>query len=242
MTSIKALSSQFAAESSLQLHKILAEPIAKKLELGLQDCDKRDGLDGGSRKGRIPPHTAGASAEEGGNGPWTIKGPPHKLRYCALSSGSSNPSLTSQEAIALLSLPSTSTEQILNVLQNHLFPSEAFRAWLTLIVCLFPLKYTVEARRFRPGLDYTLATSNNEESVLDVVLSLTPEAEETKRMHLEKDKISNGKGKAKAKKQEEEAEDEEGEATGWEKGEWGGWEVGFSSFASFGQPILISNT
>lgn len=216
-------------ESSLQLHKFLAEPIAKKLELGLQECDKRDGLDGGNRKGRIPPHTAGASAEEGGNESWTIRGPPHKLRYCALSSGASKSSLTSQEAIALLSLPSTTPEQILQVLQNHLFPSEAFRAWLTLIVSLFPLKYTVEARRFRPGLDYTLATSNNEESVLDVVLGLTPEAEETKQKHREKDKLSNGKGKARAKKQDEEEEDEEEEATGWEKGEWGGWEVGFHS-------------
>jgi hypothetical protein len=36
------------------------------------------------------------------------------------------------------------------------------------------MKYAVEARRFRPGLNYTLATSEEKDSRLDVVLGLTP--------------------------------------------------------------------
>lgn len=112
-------------------------------------------------------------------------------------------------------------------LQDILFPSAAFRAWLTLVVSLFPLKYAVEARRFRPGLDYTLATSNEEESVLDVVLGLTPEAESVKNEKEERvARKTKGKGKGKAKEQDEN-EDEE-EPFGWERGEWGGWEVSFT--------------
>lgn len=32
----------------------------------------------------------------------------------------------------------------------------------------------MEARRFRPGLDYTLATSEDKEARLDVILGLVP--------------------------------------------------------------------
>jgi len=41
------------------------------------------------------------------------------------------------------------------------------------ITTFLPVSYEVEARRFRPGLDYTLATSDSE-TRLDVVLGLTP--------------------------------------------------------------------
>lgn len=60
-------------------------------------------------------------------------------------------------------------------LQDELFPSPAFRAWLAIVSRLLPLRYAVEARRFRPGLDYTLATSEDKEARLDVVLGLVPE-------------------------------------------------------------------
>jgi hypothetical protein len=36
------------------------------------------------------------------------------------------------------------------------------------------LRYAVEARRFRPGLDYTLAMSEDKEARLDVILGLVP--------------------------------------------------------------------
>lgn len=62
------------------------------------------------------------------------------------------------------------------------------------------MRYAVEARRFRPGLDYTLATAEVSDARLDVVLGLTPEVEVS------------GKGKSKAE-------------ANWESGEWGGWEV-----------------
>ena len=53
-----------------------------------------------------------------------------------------------------------------------LFPSPAFRAWSAAVTSLIPMKFEVEARRFRPGLDYTLAVSEGKEARLDVCLGL----------------------------------------------------------------------
>ena len=74
-------------------------------------------------------------------------------------------------------------------LQNELFPSPAFRAWLEILSRLLPLRYAVEARRFRPGLDYTLATSEDKEARLDVILGLVPMRGREKSTYSESDRM-----------------------------------------------------
>ncbi|KDQ21123.1 hypothetical protein BOTBODRAFT_169773 [Botryobasidium botryosum FD-172 SS1] len=171
------LASRFADESSVELHTFLRDELADELEAGLRERDALDGL-GAKRGFIISKHDAGL-----GEGRWDVKGPPHKHRYCVLSPPSGDP-------------PSTRTpEMILRELKEKLFPSDAFRAWLASVTSLLPLSQTTEVRRFRPGLDYTLATAEQSESRLDVVLDLTP-----------------GEGP------------EEGVEIGWESGAWGGWE------------------
>ena len=54
-----------------------------------------------------------------------------------------------------------SVDEIMRSLQDELFPSRAFRACLAIVSRLLPLRYAVEARKFRPGLDYTLAMSED---------------------------------------------------------------------------------
>ena len=93
-------------------------------------------------------------------------------------------------------------------LQDELFPSPAFRAWLAAVSKLLVLRYAVEARRFCPGLGYTLATSEEREARLDVVLALTPQVIQVE---------TKGKGKAR--------EEASAQPVGWQTGEWGGWEV-----------------
>lgn len=61
-----------------------------------------------------------------------------------------------------------------------------------------------EARRFRPGLDYTLATSEANEARLDVVLGLTPELCD----------IKGSRGNSK-----------DVQTNDWQSSDWGGWEV-----------------
>ncbi|KAF9226801.1 hypothetical protein BS17DRAFT_505516 [Gyrodon lividus] len=186
LRTMKTLMAQFDVESNLQLHHFLSNQLLMELEPSLLDADVTDGLDSSTRKGRTTPHSAGVSKT------WTVQGPPHKWRYCTLDS---QPTEMASPA-----------ERVLRQLQNELFPSAAFRAWLSVLTRLMPLSYSVEARRFRPGLDYTLATSEEGDSRLDVVLGLTPQVKEDKKH-----------GKAKAKEEDEESK-------GWQSGEWGGWE------------------
>jgi prolyl 3-hydroxylase /prolyl 3,4-dihydroxylase len=191
---IKALAARFAIESSLELYDFLSEPIAEKLDAGLRGFDERDGL-GKNRPSSIPPHTAGT-----GFG-WRIKGPPHKWRYNVLE-----PPTPGGPSIAVSPRAAQAPHQLIRSLQDELLPSPAFRAWLAAISSLLPLRYAVEARRFCPGLGYTLATSEEKEARLDAVLSLTPQVNE----------VVETKGKGRAR---------EPPPTGWQTGEWGGWEV-----------------
>lgn len=80
-----------------------------------------------------------------------------------------------------------------------MFKSKSFRKWLTLITKLRLMKDNVLVRRFRPGLDFILATKNTDdddlfdkteyiEGALESTLNLTP-------------------------------------SLGWESGEWGGYEL-----------------
>lgn len=194
---IKALASRFMGELSLELHDFLSAPIAEKLDAGLREIDARDGL-GKDRPAPIPPHTAGT-----GSG-WRIKGPPHKWRYNVLE-----PPTPGGRSTAVSPRAAQPPQALIRSLQDELFPSPAFRAWLAAVSKLLILKYAVEARRFCPGLGYTLATSEESEARLDVVLALTPQVNQVE--------VEKGKGKAR-----EEAR--KAQPVGWPTGEWGGWE------------------
>lgn len=192
LRTMKALMARFVAESSLELHHFLSDALISALEPSLLEADLADGLDNVTRNGCVPPHRAGTS------GSWDIQGPPHKWRYCILRD---NEELDSSSALV------SAESELLRTLQDELFPSTAFRAWLSALTKLIVMSYSVEARRFRPGLDYTLATSEATDTRLDVVLGLTPQ--------VKNEQSKKGKGKAKP-------EDEE--PFGWQAGEWGGWE------------------
>lgn len=212
---MSALASRFVEESSLELHSFLSAPLAEKLSAGLAANDARDGL-GPQRTQRIPAHTAGTSLDAHTAGlPWVLRGPPHKWRYCTLAP---QPAGGRREAVFPRSAQS-SPDSIVRSLQDELFPSPAFRAWLAKVSSVLPLSWAAEARRFRPGLDYTLATSEEREARLDVVLGLTPEVP----IEVEEEEEEGRKRKKKAEKIQ---------VNGWQSGEWGGWEVGSESIVT----------
>jgi hypothetical protein len=197
---MKALAARFVEESSLELHSFLSNDLASALEPRLRELDARDGL-GEGRAGRVPLHTSGAG------GAWTVRGPPHKWRYCVLAPGA--------PAQAVAPRAAASCDEIVRGLQDELFPSPAFRAWLAIVSRLLPTRHSVEARRFRPGLDYTLATSEEKEARLDVVLGLTPDVRREEEEPVGK-KRSHKSAEVKPR--------------GWQAAEWGGWEVCIISF------------
>ncbi|KAF5371104.1 hypothetical protein D9758_004103 [Tetrapyrgos nigripes] len=238
---MSALAGRFLEESSLELHSFMTNELAVALELRLRDLDSKDGLGPERRgkvpphsagvnlpDSLQPPST---SAESGINTNVNII--PQNLAPLqnglnglngVLHSNGSNPRILSPKKrlhrvsgtskvlrtngdIALLSL----LRQILRTLQDELFPSEAFRAWLAIVTKLLPLRHFVEARRFRPGLDYTLATSEEKEARLDVVLGLTPAA-------LGGDEEVENAGSSRSRRVQPK------EVKTWSAAEWGGWE------------------
>ena len=205
---MRALAARFVEESSLELHSFLNHALAEVLEPRLRDLDIRDGL-GEGRPLRIPPHTSGMVRA------WSLKGPPHKWRYCVLNGLNEN---TKKVEIVSPRAHASSVEEIMRSLQNELFPSAAFRAWLAIVTRLMPMKYAVEARRFRPGLDYTLATSEDKDARLDVVLGLTPPVRDPPDSSEEEDDPQRTGSRQFPRKLGREAN------RGWAMAEWGGWE------------------
>ncbi|RKO91437.1 Oxoglutarate and iron-dependent oxygenase degradation C-term-domain-containing protein, partial [Blyttiomyces helicus] len=147
------VSERFLDESSIQLVDFLKKEVIQELAVATRAADTEDGL----LAHRMAPHGTGE------RGLWRTEGPPHKHRFMTLSTPS--PSAPPPES------PSPDpTTTIFTSLHAKLFPSPAFRRWLAVVTRLCPLSRTGVVRRFRPGLDYTLATSSRSRAVLDATL------------------------------------------------------------------------
>jgi hypothetical protein len=83
--------------------------------------------------------------------------------------------VTPTQVVAVALHAVVSCDKIVHRLQEELFPAPMFYAWLAIVSQLLSKRHCVEAWQFRPGLDYRLATSEEKEAWLDVVLGLTPE-------------------------------------------------------------------
>lgn len=223
-----ALFDRFGDDSHILLADFLNKDFASALEKALKATDGRDQLrwwelDGGREKASVPSHSTGVE------GAWTIQGPPHRQRFLALGEASTpakeNPALPASSASEM------ETDALIEALKGKLLPSPAFRHFLANISQLVPIgARPVQARRFRPGLDYTLARSD-EEAVLDVVLDLTPDVG---RMAVEAAGVSAPRGLAgKAKKAKTNGAGKTSKIgpkaakalkEAWQSGESGGWE------------------
>ena len=181
---------KFGDDSHLLLSEFLRQDIAEALEKSLRKKDEDDGLVWWSEADnqavgfdsvRIQPHAVGtAQAKEPSEEDkrWTLAGPPHRERFAMLER-TVTPGSASAVDYASTESPmpplSSSASDLLHCLTHVLFPSVAFRHFIANITQLIPLAgRPIRARRFRPGLDYTLARSD-EEAVLDLTLTLTPD-------------------------------------------------------------------
>ncbi|TIC76174.1 hypothetical protein E3Q00_00098 [Wallemia mellicola] len=155
---IGLLQNKFLEDSHILLTDFLKEDIATSLKELVKNRDDEDEVTRGKRVLRndygtsykIPAHPTGEA------GDWKLVGPPHVQRY--------------------VSLIKQDTEGDLFGRVNKLFSSKAFRALLSILTSSVPEAHLIESRRFRPGLDYTLARgekSSSETSRLDIGLNLT---------------------------------------------------------------------
>jgi Rps23 Pro-64 3,4-dihydroxylase Tpa1-like proline 4-hydroxylase len=133
---IREINNAFCNESSIQLKDFLRADIAEAMRVAMIRDDAALQLGDGARP---------ANYDLGvGNG-WELLGPPHKRRYLKYASTASSGG--GEKNAIEASLESVS----------KLFQSASFARYLFAIISLRPLESTAEVRRFRPGLDYTVA-------------------------------------------------------------------------------------
>ncbi|CAO3618109.1 unnamed protein product [Cunninghamella blakesleeana] len=151
MSMLSQISEKFLDESAVQLKDLLNDDLYNKLKEAIIETDEKDGFG----KDNIVPHGTGSQ-----RGKWICQGPPHKHRYMVLDhdkKASSN---------------DDKTTLLFSDIENK-FKSESFRHWIAVVTQLLPLGYRGNTRRFRPGHDYTLATTNTRgQGVLDVTLCI----------------------------------------------------------------------
>ena len=195
------------------------------------DEDSKDGLGAG----KVPAYEAGV--RDG----WEPVGPPHKQRFMRYAG----------EAAPSPSEVGSSCGALLRRVQEELFASGAFMRLLRCFTTLTMVGQRGEVRRFRPGLDYTVAHYGimTKDPRLDVVLcfvdSRPPQegAQQTKEADKASSSAAKGKGKAdgkgkgkgkgklaavgkgRGKKKQEEVEEPEEEEEEEEQAKEGGGEL-----------------
>ena len=191
------MSELFADESSVQLANILSNSFSSKLK---EHILKLDSVLLSDSAAAIPVGTPN----------WLVSSPPHKARFLYYQ----------PETIS-----ASAADDPLSSLLHNLLPSKAFKKFLQLATGVNVINRDLLARRFRPGMDYTLAKGYDEPKPrVEVTLGLTPtiggweeaseDDEETSEEVEEVNGDTKGKGKAKAEPVEKAAFES-----------WGGYEV-----------------
>ena len=179
-----AVRARFEADGSVQLHRFLRPDLAARVAALITAADASDKLGGW----RLP---AGAGVGEG-HGGWAVVGPPHKQRYLAFTGKAAAPSALgvvgeaesadpSAPAPILPADPAAAAGAALASIQAHLLTSPPFARLLKACTTVTMLAVSPDGpRRFRPGLDYTVAHYGaiTASPRLDAVLCFVDEAGE----------------------------------------------------------------
>ena len=152
---VQELLDEFAEQSSLRIDDFLSQRFADALKANLDTCDA----------------TLGSSAQVMKQADWKVAQPSHKQKYLyRMSSTDGMRSIQSDHLSSELHQENTVQE-----LMCKLFPSQAFRKWLSLVTSTILRSYDIRARRFRRGVDYQLAMPYKEEEPrVEMVLCITP--------------------------------------------------------------------
>lgn len=143
---MKDINEQFCANSSLQLNDFIRPDAAYALTKALIIADETQQCGHG---------TPQLNYELGASAHWELVGPPHKRRhllYATEAAEATNGSHSSGETAL-----SDAVGERLDAIRREVFRSPLFARYLQIVTSLQPLGYKDEVRRFRPGLDYTVA-------------------------------------------------------------------------------------
>ncbi|KAJ2854980.1 putative component of NuA3 histone acetyltransferase complex [Coemansia erecta] len=165
---MRQVADRFSDDSHIQLAGFLNAQTAGALLEWLRAIDAHDKA--GSANGKaapIPPHGTGE------RGQWRAFGPPVIRRFLRLDAP---PAPTREEENGSAQPPAErQASELLAALRDRLFASPQFARWLTRITTLAVAGRRGMVRRFRPGLDYTLAAPDGSAAAtMDAVLCLAP--------------------------------------------------------------------
>lgn len=149
---VEELAGMFSDESSLRLAEFLSLKFSARLREYLESKDHEP-------EPTLPPNPFYASKTG-------VARPPHKHRY-----------LYRQAVQPIPTTPYPDAESITpyDDLVDILFPHPAFAKWISLVTGITLTRSNITARRFRRGMDYTLASAFEEEDPqLEVCLGITP--------------------------------------------------------------------
>lgn len=175
---LEQVAEHFEEESSITLSEILSKKFSQRLREYVEAEEKK------------PAQEDTATIEKTSS--WRVSKPPHKYRYLYQQPSGPDQLRTSQD------------ESPITELLDIFLPSRQFRQWLQMATKCTVENYDLLARRFRRGLDYTLATGHEGKARLEVNLNFTPtsgwgdEGEDDDEEEVEKQTNGKGKGKAKA--------------------------------------------
>eukprot|EP00550_Attheya_septentrionalis_P008770 CAMPEP_0198298068 /NCGR_PEP_ID=MMETSP1449-20131203/39555_1 /TAXON_ID=420275 /ORGANISM="Attheya septentrionalis, Strain CCMP2084" /LENGTH=566 /DNA_ID=CAMNT_0043999241 /DNA_START=149 /DNA_END=1846 /DNA_ORIENTATION=- len=134
-SSLKEICARFEDESSVQLRHFLVDKWATQIKAATTQCDERDRL--GKGAGALD-YAVGVDSE------WKATGPAHKQRFLEYTGTD-------------LSKAQSAGATLQNI-KCSVFESPQFGRFLKKLTSLgAPLAYRGRVRRFRPGLDYTVA-------------------------------------------------------------------------------------
>jgi len=156
--SMNEIQKRFENESSVQLRHFLLDEWNTKITTAIKKEDTRDKL-GNDRPS--------LDYQVGINNKWKAVGPAHKQRFLQYDDDESKDTAT------ITTANTSDTGDYLHHIRQTLFKSTAFGKWLGYITSLdYPLGQRGRVRRFRPGLDYTVAHYGvlTTHSVLDATL------------------------------------------------------------------------
>lgn len=188
---VEELSKMFSDESSLRLAEFLSPKFCQGLREYLEGKDHEPNPN-------LPANPYYKEQSEVG-----VARPPHKHRF--LYRKAVQPIETTY--------PDTETLTPYDDLVDILFPHPAFTKWISLVTGITLTRSNIYARRFRRGMDYTLASAYEEEDPqLEVCLGITPskgwgdEDEEEEEEAQQNGTSSKANGKAPAQRQKPEEE------------------------------------
>ncbi|KAF4829298.1 Prolyl 3,4-dihydroxylase ofd1 [Colletotrichum tropicale] len=194
---LEQITEHFEENSSITLSNILSKKFSARLREYIESQEKA-----------VLPEDSSKIEKKSA---WHVARPPHKHRYLYQQPAGADELRSSQE------------ETPLTELLDNLLPSRQFREWLQVATGTVVESHEFLARRFRHGLDYTLATGHEGKPRLEFNLGITPSKgwgddeeedqekqageEEVEKSNGKSKKDKKGKGKAKAKPEPEPEEE-----------------------------------